>query len=237
MSSQEITKLKLTYFDFGGKAESIRVALSVMGIPFEDFRFKDREQFLQMKASGQLNFGQVPMLEVWTGDGKHHVLNQSVAMMRFVGKLGASRNPGAPQLYPVDDMFAAARVDAIMDQEADAFAGVRVSRYKERFGLSFLNEEKHKPLVDEIVKENNEVIIPRHLGFLVKQLKANGSGWLAGTEGPSIADHFWMPVLRSLQKGWSGDDSILAKFPELVDLVNRFMALPDVEAYYKEHKD
>lgn len=237
MSTDEITKLKLSYFDFGGKAESIRTALSVMGVPFEDFRFKDRQEFLEMKQSGQLNFGQVPMLEVWTGDGKKHVLNQSVAIMRFVGKLGAKKNGGSGQLYPVDDLIMAARVDAIMDQEADAFVGVRVSKYKERFGMSFLTEEKNKALLDGLVEENNKVIIPRHLGFLVKQLKANGSGWLAGTEGPSIADHFWMPVLRSLQNGWSGDTTVLDKFPELVDLVNRFSALPEVQAYYKEHKN
>jgi len=237
MTNNELPKLKLTYFAFGGKAEPIRVALTALGIPFEDFRFKTREEFLAMKESGQLNFGQVPMLEVWTSDGKHHVLTQSAALMRFVAKLGCVKNPGGPQLYPMDDPVAAARVDAIMDQEADAFCGLRVAKYKERFGLGFLQEEKHQPLVEKITGESNSVIIPRHLGFLEKQLKANGTAWLAGTEGPSIADYFWVPVLRALQKGWSGDKEVLGKFQDLIDLVNRFMARPEVEGYYKNHKN
>ena len=41
------------------------------------------------------------------------------------------------------DPLLAARVDAVCDLEADAFVGVRVSKYKERFGFGFLNEDKY----------------------------------------------------------------------------------------------
>merc|ERR1712141_928420 len=112
MANTEVTKLKLTYFNFGGKAESIRLALSALEIPFEDFRFANLEDLRVMKESGKLNFGQVPMLEVWTGDGKHHVLTQSVALMRFVAKLGCAKSPSKAQLYPADDPITAARIDA-----------------------------------------------------------------------------------------------------------------------------
>merc|ERR1719290_769768 len=95
---------------------------------------------------------------VWTGDGKHHVLTQSVALMRFVAKLGCEKSPGKAQLYPTDDPITAARIDAIMDQEADAFVGLRVSKYKERFGLGFLNDEKNKHLVDKITEDCNTVV-------------------------------------------------------------------------------
>merc|ERR550519_84970 len=111
-------------------------------------------------------------------------------------------NPDKPKLYPIDDLVTAAKVDAILDQEADAFQGYRITRYHERFGFGFLKEEKYKEVVDAVVTQNNEVIIPRHLGFLEKQLKTNGSGWLAGTEGPSITDYFWVPVLRAALAGW-----------------------------------
>ena len=97
--------------------------------------------------------------------------------------------------------------------------------------------EKNKDLVDKITEDCNTVIVPRQLGFLEKQLQQNGSAWLAGTKGPSIADYFWVPVLRSLQGGWSGDKEILGKFPALVDLINRFMALPEVAEYYKNHEN
>jgi len=233
MSNNEVSKVKLTYFDIGGKAECIRLALTAVGVEFEDYRFKDREEFIQMKASGHLNFGQVPMLEVWTKDDKHHVLTQSAALMRYVAKLGALMNPDKASLYPCNDLALAAKVDAILDQEADTFTGLRVTKYAARFGHGFLNEDKHKDLRDGVIRDTNNEVIPRHMAFLEKQLKTNGSGWLAGTEGPSIADYFWVPMLRMIEGGYTGDNTLLAKFPDLIDLVKRFLALPVVVDYYK----
>jgi hypothetical protein len=41
--------IKLIYFDFGGRAESIRLALHVGGVPFEDARITEAE-FSSYKA-------------------------------------------------------------------------------------------------------------------------------------------------------------------------------------------
>lgn len=41
--------LRLIYFDFGGRAEAIRVALHVGKVPFEDVRITEQE-FSQQKA-------------------------------------------------------------------------------------------------------------------------------------------------------------------------------------------
>ncbi len=112
---EEGTTHKLLYFDFPGKAEAIRLALTHAGVAFE------------VKASGRLQFGQVPALEVTTAAGETTVLTQSAAILRYVAKLNDSAN-----LYPADPLLAA-RVDAVCDLEADAFVGVRVSKYKERF--------------------------------------------------------------------------------------------------------
>jgi len=112
---------KLLYFNFPGKGECIRLAFHYGGIPFEDYRFSSREEFTKMKESGELQFGQVPALVV---DGK--TLTQSAAILRFVGKRAG--------LYPEDPVLAA-HVDAIMDQEADALMGFRVTKYQERFGF------------------------------------------------------------------------------------------------------
>ena len=92
-----------------------------------------------MKKSGELMFGQVPALQVKTG-GDVTVLNQSAAILRFVAKLAPERG-----LYPQDAVLAA-KVDALCDQEADAFAGMRVCKYKERFGFGFLNDAANAEL-------------------------------------------------------------------------------------------
>ena len=109
---EEGTTHKLLYFDFPGKAEAIRLALTHAGVVFEDHRFADRAEFQALKASGRLQFGQVPALEVTTAEGETTVLTQSAAILRYVAKLNAATN-----LYPADPLLAA-RVDAVCDLEA-----------------------------------------------------------------------------------------------------------------------
>ena len=59
--------MRLIYFDIPGKAEAIRLCAAVAGVPLEDVRVR-RETFAEMKAKGELPYGQVPALDV--GDGK-----------------------------------------------------------------------------------------------------------------------------------------------------------------------
>ena len=132
------------YFDFGGKAEALRLAMTYQGLDFEDYRFQDREEFAKLKASGELMFGQVPALLVTKEDGQKTMLNQSAAMVRYIAML-SGKNVAAPatdanSLYPSSDPLKCALIDAIVDQEADAFQGLRVTKYSARFGFARLNE-------------------------------------------------------------------------------------------------
>ena len=217
---------KLLYFDFPGKAEAIRLALTHAGVSFEDHRFADRAEFQALKASGRLQFGQVPALEVTTAAGETTVLTQSAAILRYVAKLSPATN-----LYPADPLLAA-RVDAVCDLEADAFVGVRVSKYKERFGFGFLNEDKYAGELAGVAEALNKEVVPRHLTNLAKLLEAGKTGWLAGTREPSIADFVWGPVLDSINNGWTGDKDALTAFPSLRTFHARFREIPSVKAYY-----
>ena len=49
-------KVKLTYFNIPGLGEPIRLVLALSGVPFEDYRFADRDEFLALKP--KLRFGQ-----------------------------------------------------------------------------------------------------------------------------------------------------------------------------------
>mgnify|MGYP001980325451 CR=1 FL=1 len=59
LSRKPFPTLKLVYFDIPGKGEPIRLALTYLGIPFEDYRVKDRAEFHSMRDSGELMFGQL----------------------------------------------------------------------------------------------------------------------------------------------------------------------------------
>lgn len=74
-------KIKLTHFDFPGRAEYIRQSLAAGGVEFEDERIAG-DKFKAMKTGGTLMFGLVPVLEV---DGVQY--SGSGAILRYVGKL------------------------------------------------------------------------------------------------------------------------------------------------------
>lgn len=85
-----MTHYKLTYFDFGGRAEPIRISFHAAGVEFEDNRLSFAE-FGAMRATTRFN--SVPVLEI---DGA--AVTQSNAMLRYVGKMAG--------LYPEDDLQA-----------------------------------------------------------------------------------------------------------------------------------
>ena len=61
-----------------------------------------------------------------------------------------------------------ARVDALLDQEADMFAGWRVGRYTERFGFAFLDLPENAHLKEEVKQVN---------AIMKKKLIVNASGF------------------------------------------------------------
>ncbi|CEG48312.1 glutathione s [Plasmopara halstedii] len=90
--------IKVTYFDGAGRAEDIRLAFYIGGVPFEDKRIS----FAEFKAiKGSLPLGQVPLLEV---DGE--VFTQSHAMIRFAGRMAG--------LYPVTIPILTLKIDEVL---------------------------------------------------------------------------------------------------------------------------
>jgi prostaglandin-H2 D-isomerase / glutathione transferase len=209
--------MKLIYFDIPGKAEAIRLCAAVGGVQLDDVRIS-REKFHEMRDSGELPFGQVPALDV--GDGR--ILAQSSAILRYVATLGG--------LHPTDPLEAA-HVDAVAAAEEDFFAGISVSRYGARFGFEMSDEYRA-----QVRKALNDEVLPRHLSALQKKLEASKTGWLAGTEKPSIADFVFSPRLRWLVGGANDgiDPGLLEGYPAVTALLEKFYALPEVVKWYEQ---
>merc|ERR1712129_332782 len=134
-------------------------------------------------------------------------------------------------LYP-EDLVTAAQVDALLDHETDTLMGMKVTKYKERFGFGewLMTDENVKKLRVDINKE----VLPKHLRQLETLLQQGGTEWLAGTPGPTIADFFWVPTLQLLEKGeWNEDTDMFKPFTGLQELIKRFLALPAIADYYK----
>jgi len=211
--------LKLYYFDIKGKGEYIRLFCAYAGLKIEDHRFASGAEFAAMKESGKLAFGQVPMLEV---DGKQQLV-QSSAILRYLSTVAG--------LYP-EDPIVAAKVDAALDQENDAFIGSTVLTYASRFGLEMDEAAKAKSF--ETI--SNE-ILPHHLGNVEKLLQASPTGWIAGTEEPSIADFVWFSRLHDAvptKAEFSDKIKSLEGYPVLKTFMEKILSLEAIKEYYAQ---
>jgi prostaglandin-H2 D-isomerase / glutathione transferase len=156
-------ELRFIYFDIPfWRAEMSRLALHIGGVPFQDVR-PSREEFQEMKSSGALPYGQLPVLEV---DGV--MVAQSLAIARFCG-----RSSG---LYP-ENPLDAARVDEILDTAnqimADLAPGMR---------------EKDPETRASVREHLGTVVLPKWFGLLEQRLLANGdTGYFVG-EQITVAD-------------------------------------------------
>jgi len=220
-------EIKLIYFGIAGKAEAIRLALNYAEIEFEDVKIT-REEFMKMKESGELMFGQVPALKVTNKKSAKPpaLLTQSAAILRFIAKI-APKSELIPRC-PIQ----AAYSDAILDQEADAFQSIRCCNYADRFGLGCVDKDTIQKCKDEI----NDKVIPKHFELLEKQLEKGGTGWLAGTEKPTIADFQWAGILPAVKKGWTGKQFDLKEYPKLAAMCDNFYELEQVKTWYKNNE-
>ena len=165
--------LRLLYFDFPfWRAEVSRIALYLGDVPFEDVRVS-REAFREMKASGELPYGQLPVLDV---DGVR--LAQSVAIARYCGALAG--------LYPSDDALAAARVDEILETANQITYAVSPS-------VRESDPERKAAMRAEL----GATILPGWLALLERRLADNDSADVFVGDEVSVAD---LAIWRLL--GW-----------------------------------
>ena len=165
--------LKLIYFDVPfWRAEVSRLALHLGGIAFEDQR-PNRQEFMAMKSSGQLPYGQLPVLEV---DGAP--IAQSVAIARFCGQVSG--------LYPKDDLVAQARVDELLDT---------CTQLTSILGPSLSIKDPDEKL--RIRQKLGTKVLPKWLGFLEQRLHEQGEPVYFVANHLSVAD---LAVWRIL--GW-----------------------------------
>jgi glutathione S-transferase len=106
----------------------------------------------------------------------------------------------------------------------------------ERYGFGILNDNEE--LLMTVRRSLNDEVLPRHLQFLENFAKASTTGWIANTEGPSIADFILGPRLRWLVSGVQAGIStdLLSHYPHLQGVVDRLYALPQVVQYYAQRE-
>lgn len=202
-------RLKLTYFDIdGGRAEAIRLALTIGKMHFEDHRISISEWNDYRK---KMPLWQVPVMEI---DGE--AVTQTNSLLRFAGK--------AAGLYP-DDALAALHCDEVMATVEDILSRV--------VATLFIQDEEEKRQKREALAAGPLTL---YLDRLEAVLKARGGLYFAGDRF-SVADLKVFVWIRSLRNGtldYVPVDLVDRVAPILVDHFDRIAAHPDIVAYYEQ---
>lgn len=206
--------LRLVYFPSPGRAEAIRVALSLSGSEWEDVAI-DGARFRAMKERGELPWGMVPVLQ--TPDG---TIAESSAILRFAGRLAG--------LVP-EDSYQCAKADEFIDGMEPLSKALDST-----FGISS---------VDERIRLRKEVFGPsgkgtRNLILLEGKVAESETGWAAGTDEMSIADLKLFTGLFGLFSGnYDGiDASVISEYPGLIGYHEKVATEPRIKAHYADVK-
>ena len=201
---------QLYYFPIPGRAEGVRVALSLANLKWEDNKING-DQFAQMKNDGELPWGMVPILQ--TPDG---TLAESTAILRYIG--------GMAGLTP-SDPFQAAKVDEFLDG-MEPFSRV--------LSGTFSIED-----VDERTKArqavfNEEGDGTKNLKLIQTKITESTTGWAANTRDMSIADiRAFCGIFGLFSGNFDGiDKSILADYPGLLEYHDKVANEPRIAKHY-----
>lgn len=183
--------MKLTYFDFPGRAEAVRDALRIGGVPFEDERIP-HPRFQALRAAGALPFDSLPVLTL--DDGR--VLAQSNTILRYAAARAGLTPP---------DPFEALRVDALLDAAEDFGGRLSVS-------IRVQDDGVRAALRQELATR----WLPDWYRLLERSLAVDGGGYLVG-HALTAAD---LKVVHALDKLLNGSltglpTDGLAGFPAL----------------------
>jgi glutathione S-transferase len=177
--SNDVT-LHLRYFPFPGRAGAIRDTLRIGGVAFQDLHVPV-DRFQELKASGELPFGSLPVLDVVTPGGKISAA-QSNAILRFAGRQAG--------LYPADDALQALKVDEALDLGEDLYGVIAPSIAEQ--------DPERRAAMRKVLAEDT---LPRWAGFLERLLVANGrTGFVVG-DALTVADLKLYWVVDKLTNG------------------------------------
>jgi glutathione S-transferase len=204
---KEMSKPKVTYFDFSGsRGEEVRLAMVLAGAPFDDCRI-GRDDFARIRPG--LPFGSLPILEV----PGHGVLVQTNAILRLIGRIHG--------LHP-EDPWEGARHDAVLEACEDL-------RQRLSATTRMADTAEKKAARQELAND----FIPRWAEGIQGLI---GQGPFVGGTQPAVAD-IKIYVMEKALRGGTYDDvptKVLDGFARLQTVVQKIASHPAVLAWYAQ---
>jgi prostaglandin-H2 D-isomerase / glutathione transferase len=225
MSSNKL--IKLTYFDFEGFAEPVRLALLLSGTPFEDNRVSFSD-WLVMKPTTP--GGHLPIMTI--GDDPT-IKRQSSAMLRWVCMTKSST------LYPKDKVYEIEEALGDLEDLGSAFHPAQVMGmcpFAFGYPVGFEKTEEGKRIMESMRVDFITNKLPIYMKRLTdKMSKHNCPFFIDGSE-PTIVDCMAIPMLRNFTRGYLDyvDPKCLDAYPTIVSYIKTFCALEQIQGRYKD---
>lgn len=202
--------LKLTYFNFPGRAWVTRVCLKMGGIAFNDETISFEEFGIARGPNGYspaIPLGQLPILTLPNGK----IITQSGAIARYAAKLA--------NLYPTDPEDALV-IEEVIEVVVDCTGKIPQDK----------DPEAKKRLREEYAAKE----LPKYLSLLANRLSSSGTPYVVGSS-ITIADLYIYHMLTGVRKGNYDhvDPNSDAAFPIFQSFIETMEANPSFAPYKK----
>ena len=216
-AKQAEPEYELTYWNVRGRAEPIRLTLTVAGLKWKEVHLND-ELYADLKkkaGTADLPFGQWPTLK--EGDV---VLSQTQAICKHI-----ARKHG---MYGARNKMEDYIVDAVMlgcDELRHKFYAAKMHENKEKELSAF--EKNHLDPESKIGKNDGA-----HLAYLEGFLERSETPWVAGGKNLSVADIFLF-TLYEILVGQFDEEKIKKNYPKIAENVKALSEVEEVAEYLK----
>ena len=203
---------RLVYFPVPGRAEAIRIALTLSNLEWEDIEV-DGAKYTEMKNNGELPWKMLPVLQTPNG-----TIAESSAILRFVGMHAGLVS---------QDHYQAAKADEFMDG-----MGPLARVLDTTFAVSD-NDELIRLRTKLFSKGGDGA---NNLQLLDDKVAESKTGWAAGTDELSIADLKLFTELFGLFSGnYDGiEASMISGYSNLMAYHEKVANEPRIQEYYND---
>jgi len=208
-------KMRLQYFPISGRAEPIRLALTLGNFEFHDQRISGPEWEGNWKKLTP--YGQMPVLHI--GSRK---IAQTKAILRLVGKM--VKHEGK-LLYPKDPLLAA-KVDEIIDAFDDLWI-LLAPTYR------IPDRDEKEQARKELFAEGGQATI--FINIFEDILERSTTGFVVAEAGFTIADLTYFCFLNSIRSGFIDGlkPELFDQYPKINEHKEMVAKIPAIKEYYE----
>ena len=201
---------EVIYFEAPGYAEPTRLCLELSGKPWKN-TIVDWDGYQKLKEAGELPWGFLPVLKTSQG-----TIAESGAMMRYAASLAGLDS---------DDLYTQGKINEIIEV---------IDGWRAHFTPTFYIDDLEERCAARQALFEPGAKMDAGLKDLQTLFENSPTGWIAGTEGMSLADvKAFLNTFMMFSGQFDGiDKGMIQAYPLLLEYHKKVSNHPSVKSYY-----